>query len=107
MLGFITQVQFSAVLCFLCVELIYVQYFVKNMFSSNLLHSFCLGKGDKTVCFQCGGGLKDWEENDDPWKEHARYFSKCTYLIQKMGRDFINEVLGKSDIQVCLCFLCF
>lgn len=58
------------------------------------------GKGDKTVCFQCGGGLKDWEENDDPWKEHARYFSKCTYLIQKMGRDFINEVLGKSVLQV-------
>lgn len=54
------------------------------------------GKGDKTVCFQCGGGLKDWEENDDPWKEHARYFPKCTYLIQKQGRDFINEVLGKN-----------
>ncbi|KAK3912853.1 Apoptosis inhibitor IAP [Frankliniella fusca] len=58
------------------------------------------GKGDKTVCFQCGGGLKDWEENDDPWKEHARYFSKCTYLIQKKGRDFINEVLGKNCRQV-------
>lgn len=54
------------------------------------------GTGDRTVCFQCGGGLKDWEENDDPWKEHARYFSKCTYLIQKKGRDFIDEVLGKT-----------
>lgn len=58
------------------------------------------GRGDKTVCYQCGGGLKDWEENDDPWREHAMYFSKCTHLIQKKGREYINQVLGKNNPQV-------
>lgn len=61
---------------------------------------FYTGVGDRTICFQCSGGLKDWEENDEPWKEHARYFSKCTYLIQKKGRDFIDEVLGKKSADV-------
>lgn len=41
---------------------------------------FYTGRSDKTVCFQCGGGLKDWEENDDPWQQHALWFSQCAYL---------------------------
>ena len=24
---------------------------------------------DKTVCFHCGGGLKEWLDTDEPWKE--------------------------------------
>ncbi|KAJ8970256.1 hypothetical protein NQ317_018118 [Molorchus minor] len=35
------------------------------------------GVGDQTLCFYCGGGLKDWEENDEPWEQHALWFSKC------------------------------
>jgi hypothetical protein len=29
------------------------------------------GKGDRVCCFSCGGGLKDWEEGDNPWEQHA------------------------------------
>ncbi|KDR09161.1 baculoviral IAP repeat-containing protein 3-like [Zootermopsis nevadensis] len=49
------------------------------------------GKGDQTVCFHCGGGLKDWEEMDDPWVEHAVWFPKCVYVVLNKGREFIQE----------------
>ncbi|KAJ1531811.1 hypothetical protein ONE63_000465 [Megalurothrips usitatus] len=57
---------------------------------------FYTGLGDKTICFQCGGGLKDWAETDQPWREHALYFSKCSFVVQTKGREFIAEVLGKK-----------
>lgn len=50
------------------------------------------GKGDQTVCFHCGGGLKDWEENDDPWVEHALWFPKCIHVILIKGHKFIEDV---------------
>ncbi|XP_026285713.1 death-associated inhibitor of apoptosis 1 isoform X1 [Frankliniella occidentalis] len=56
---------------------------------------FYTGLGDKTICFQCGGALKDWAETDEPWREHALYFSKCGHVVQTKGREFIAEVLGK------------
>ncbi|XP_026290013.1 death-associated inhibitor of apoptosis 1 isoform X2 [Frankliniella occidentalis] len=56
---------------------------------------FFTGLGDKTMCFQCGGGLKDWAETDDPWREHALRFSRCSHVVQTKGQDFIAEVLGK------------
>ncbi|XP_023710490.2 baculoviral IAP repeat-containing protein 2 [Cryptotermes secundus] len=49
------------------------------------------GKGDQTVCFHCGGGLKDWEETDDPWVEHAVWFPKCIHVVLIKGRTFIEE----------------
>ncbi|XP_061171127.1 baculoviral IAP repeat-containing protein 3-like [Saccostrea echinata] len=48
------------------------------------------GKGDNTRCFFCGGGLRNWEVEDDPWVEHARFFSKCTFVRQERGQQFID-----------------
>ena len=28
---------------------------------------FCEGNGDHVQCFFCGGGLRDWNDGDDPW----------------------------------------
>ncbi|XP_057672920.1 death-associated inhibitor of apoptosis 1-like [Diorhabda carinulata] len=55
------------------------------------------GAGDQTLCFYCGGGLKDWEENDDPWEQHALWFSKCVYVNLKKGKDYIDEVKRKYE----------
>nr|CAD7573792.1 unnamed protein product [Timema californicum] len=55
------------------------------------------GKSDQTVCFHCGGGLKDWEDEDDPWMEHALWFSKCTYVLLVKGRQFVEQVCAKRD----------
>lgn len=53
------------------------------------------GKSDHTLCFFCGGGLKNWVHDDDPWEQHALWFSKCNYLILQKGYDFIAEVCNK------------
>ncbi|CAG9769571.1 unnamed protein product [Ceutorhynchus assimilis] len=58
---------------------------------------FYVGVGDQTICFHCGGGLKDWEENDSPWEEHALWFPKCSYLFLKKGPEYINDVKQKRD----------
>lgn len=53
------------------------------------------GTGDKTVCFECNGGLKDWEEEDDPWEQHALWFPTCKFLVDTKGQDFISDVKEK------------
>ncbi|XP_069128958.1 E3 ubiquitin-protein ligase XIAP-like [Argopecten irradians] len=50
------------------------------------------GYADYTRCFFCGGGLRNWEDGDDPWIEHARWFPKCAYLQQNKGIEFIQLV---------------
>ncbi|KAJ0183550.1 hypothetical protein K1T71_001526 [Dendrolimus kikuchii] len=44
---------------------------------------FYTGQGDKVLCFQCGGGLKDWEPEDDPWQQHVQWFNQCVYVKQR------------------------
>uniref|UniRef100_A0A182YU70 RING-type domain-containing protein n=1 Tax=Biomphalaria glabrata TaxID=6526 RepID=A0A182YU70_BIOGL len=48
--------------------------------------------GDCCRCFYCGGGLRNWELEDDVWVEHARCFPKCGYMRQKAGDTFISCV---------------
>lgn len=55
------------------------------------------GKGDQTVCFHCGGGLKDWEDEDNPWEQHAKWFSKCNFVRLQKGPEYISEVCSKQD----------
>ncbi|XP_063700335.1 death-associated inhibitor of apoptosis 1-like [Culicoides brevitarsis] len=55
------------------------------------------GKGDRVACFSCGGGLKDWEEMDVPWEQHAMWYSKCEYLKLMKGQEFIDEILARKS----------
>ncbi|XP_044740157.1 baculoviral IAP repeat-containing protein 3-like [Chrysoperla carnea] len=57
---------------------------------------FYTGRGDQTTCFHCGLGLKDWEENDDPWEQHARWFSKCTHVLLNKGQEFVQQIVSKQ-----------
>lgn len=57
---------------------------------------FYTNVGDQTICFYCGGGLKDWNMTDDPWKEHAKWFSKCSFVLMVKGITFINEVINHT-----------
>lgn len=52
--------------------------------------------GDRVLCFQCGGGLKDWDPGDSPWVEHAKWFGGCPYLAIKKGKDYINYVVHSN-----------
>lgn len=57
---------------------------------------FYTGKDDETVCFYCGLGLRNWLESDDPWIEHAKWFSKCEFLIITKGKKFTDEINDKK-----------
>ncbi|KAH3725741.1 hypothetical protein DPMN_051590 [Dreissena polymorpha] len=48
------------------------------------------GTGDEVRCFQCGGGMRNWKQGDDPWMEHAYWFPDCEYVRQRRGQDFID-----------------
>ncbi|CAL1549160.1 unnamed protein product, partial [Lymnaea stagnalis] len=60
------------------------------------------GYGDCARCFYCGGGLRNWEDEDDVLVEHARWFPKCAYIRQKMGQNFVEAVqeLNKQYTQI-------
>ncbi|MCY4329374.1 MAG: hypothetical protein OXC48_04750, partial [Endozoicomonadaceae bacterium] len=53
---------------------------------------FYKGRGDCVRCFYCAGGLRNWEEGDDIWVEHARWYPKCAFVRQQMGQSFIDTV---------------
>ncbi|XP_023559536.1 baculoviral IAP repeat-containing protein 1 isoform X2 [Octodon degus] len=63
---------------------------------------FFTGKRDTVQCFSCGGCLGDWEEGDDPWQEHAKWFPKCEYLQSKKSSeeiaDYIQSYQGFVDV---------
>jgi hypothetical protein len=49
-----------------------------------------IGTNDQVRCFYCGGGLRHWEPGDDPWIEHARWFSQCGYVRLVKGDEFVQ-----------------
>uniref|UniRef100_A0A6V7KQN5 Uncharacterized protein n=1 Tax=Bracon brevicornis TaxID=1563983 RepID=A0A6V7KQN5_9HYME len=55
------------------------------------------GQGDHTPCYFCGGGLKDWEPEDIPWVEHAKWFSRCYSLRIIKGDTFVKKVINKTE----------
>jgi hypothetical protein len=50
------------------------------------------GLRDNVKCFFCDGGLRNWEEGDDPWVEHARWFPRCQFVLQLKGPSFIEAI---------------
>lgn len=47
---------------------------------------------DFVRCFHCGIGLRNWEEDDDPYVEHCRWSPNCQYMKIKKGQAFIDAV---------------
>ena len=58
------------------------------------------GKGDRVMCFSCGGGLKDWEEDDVPWEQHAMWYSNCSYVKLIKGPEYIKQIADKKNRRV-------
>ena len=56
---------------------------------------FYYGSEDRMVCFYCGGGLKNWETDDNPWHEHAKWFPLCEYLLKKQGVSYVRNICLK------------
>ena len=62
---------------------------------------FYTGFGDKVVCFQCGGGMKNWLSDDDPCSEHVRCYPKCMFIqlikSESIQNSIKNNVTNKDN----------
>ncbi|NWQ78738.1 BIRC1 protein, partial [Columbina picui] len=54
---------------------------------------FFTGKKDVVQCFACGGCLGNWEDGDDPWREHAKWFPECEFLQSKKSSEEIKKYI--------------
>uniref|UniRef100_A0A8C5SW07 NLR family apoptosis inhibitory protein n=1 Tax=Laticauda laticaudata TaxID=8630 RepID=A0A8C5SW07_LATLA len=72
---------------------------------------FYIGIKDTVQCFACSGCLGNWEEGDDPWKEHAKWFPECEFLQREKSRDeikqYIQSYCGFFDITHFINFLLY
>nr|BDW09890.1 MAG: baculoviral IAP repeat-containing protein [Marsupenaeus japonicus pemonivirus] len=53
---------------------------------------FYCGLSDHVRCFHCGNGLRNWEKDDIPWNEHAKWYPECNFVIIKKGKVFVDHV---------------
>ncbi|KFP26750.1 Baculoviral IAP repeat-containing protein 7-B, partial [Colius striatus] len=53
---------------------------------------FYTGQGDVVRCFYCDGGVRNWSFGDDPWREHAKWYPGCEFLLRSRGRGFVSSV---------------
>ncbi|XP_013795608.2 baculoviral IAP repeat-containing protein 7 isoform X3 [Apteryx mantelli] len=53
---------------------------------------FYTGQGDMVRCFYCDGSVRNWEFGDDPWREHAKWYPRCEFLLRSRGREFVSGV---------------
>ena len=71
--------------------MIYLQsFYIFSIWIFNI--NYFLGQADSVRCFMCGTGLRNWDPEDEPWVEHARWAPECYYVRDKKGQDFINLV---------------
>ncbi|XP_053396672.1 baculoviral IAP repeat-containing protein 2-like isoform X1 [Mercenaria mercenaria] len=63
---------------------------------------YATGSRDSVKCFYCGGGMQHWQQDDDPWIEHARHFPDCDFLKLHVEEEFIKKahyVDGKDAME--------
>ncbi|NWU67222.1 BIR7B protein, partial [Pterocles burchelli] len=53
---------------------------------------FYTGHGDVVRCFYCDGGVRNWSFGDDPWREHAKWYPGCEFLLRSRGREFVSSI---------------
>ena len=54
---------------------------VGHWYDLNTLYFYSsTGQDDNVRCFFCDGGLRNWEREDDPFTEHARWFPRCGFI---------------------------
>ncbi|KAF1586252.1 Baculoviral IAP repeat-containing protein 7-B, partial [Eudyptes moseleyi] len=52
---------------------------------------FYTGQDDVVRCFYCDGGVRNWSFGDDPWREHAKWYPGCEFLLRSRGREFVSS----------------
>jgi hypothetical protein len=49
------------------------------------------GENDMVECFYCSLGVNGWDEEDHPWKAHAKYAPICHFLKLNKSQQFIED----------------
>ncbi|KAL6480372.1 hypothetical protein MHYP_G00114050 [Metynnis hypsauchen] len=52
---------------------------------------------DRVQCFCCGGMLTGWEEGDDPWTEHAKYYRNCFFILGHDVGNILSELVRQRS----------
>ncbi|XP_033922466.1 baculoviral IAP repeat-containing protein 7 [Melopsittacus undulatus] len=53
---------------------------------------FYTGQRGILKCFHCNGSVRICQLEADPWREHAKRFPRCEFLLQSRGREFVSSV---------------
>lgn len=57
------------------------------------------GRNDYTTCFFCDEILCQWDDDDEPWTEHAKWSKNCSYVLLNKGKHFVDQVCNvENDI---------
>ncbi|KAL3882672.1 hypothetical protein ACJMK2_028989 [Sinanodonta woodiana] len=67
----------------------------RDMASAGLYY---MGTGDCVRCYYCGGGLRSWQNGDDPYAEHARWYPNCAYIRICRGDEFPRQHSGGTNL---------
>ena len=54
--------------------------------------TYSSGNEDAVACFYCGGVLRNWEPQDDPWSEHRHWFPFCDFLKSQPPRESTTKI---------------
>ena len=57
---------------------------------------YYLGDRDRVKCWYCNGGLQNWERDDDPMEEHAKWFPLCEFVLQQKGPDYVHQIVLRN-----------
>ena len=57
---------------------------------------FYLGERDRVKCWYYNGGLQNWERNDDPMEEHAKWFPLCEFVLQQKSPDYVHQIVLRN-----------
>ncbi|TLY45780.1 MAG: hypothetical protein E6K54_08690, partial [Gammaproteobacteria bacterium] len=73
-------------------------YFTKNKQVLAEAGFYSTGYSDSTVCYYCGGGVRDWEEDDDPWQLHSVWFKLCPFVYLMKGKQYADKCLLSKKV---------
>ena len=67
-----------------------LQHLLQELCSAGFYYS---NVGDIVKCYKCGGQISEWDLNDDPWQEHARFYPDCLHVINVKSSKLIKNAL--------------
>ncbi|XP_053396396.1 E3 ubiquitin-protein ligase XIAP-like isoform X3 [Mercenaria mercenaria] len=58
------------------------------------------GVGDSVRCYFCGGGLRNWEKDDVPMEEHAKWYPKCPYVLLVKDQANVEKQVDRNSSEI-------